>query len=114
MSWTDEEKTEVISAYQEANPTPETSKEIVSDIASKMGKSPNGVRMILVRSGDYITAEPTKGSSTKSSGSTRVSKQAAQESLAGLISSKGKEPDMEILGKLTGKACAYLVDVFND
>jgi transposase-like protein len=49
MAWTDEKKAEVIEAYESANPTPESSMEIVKEIAEEYDESPNGVRMILIR-----------------------------------------------------------------
>ena len=47
-------KAEAIEAYQDADPTPETSMEIVKDIANDLGESPNGVRMILTKAGVYV------------------------------------------------------------
>ena len=47
MAWDDDKKAAVIAAYEEAEPTPETSMEIVKDIADEYEESPNGVRMIL-------------------------------------------------------------------
>ena len=40
--------------YTSAEPTPETSMEIVADIAEQMGESVNGVRMILTKAGVYV------------------------------------------------------------
>ena len=49
MAWTDESKAEAVNLYTDADPTPETSMEIVKDIADQLGESPNGVRMILTK-----------------------------------------------------------------
>ena len=49
MTWTDEQKAEAVEAYTDSDPTPETSMEIVKQIADDMGQSPNGVRMILTK-----------------------------------------------------------------
>ena len=46
MAWTDESKQQAVEMYQEAEPTPETSMEIVKDIADELGESPNGVHDI--------------------------------------------------------------------
>ena len=112
--WTDELKSEVIEEYTSANPTAENSTEIVSKIADRIGKTPNGVRMILSKAGVYVKKEPEKPSGKPSGGGTRVSKEAAQNSLAELIKARGKEVDDSIVSKLTGKACVYLVEVFSD
>ena len=108
MAWTDEKKAEVIEAYESANPTPETSMEIVKDIADEFEESPNGVRMVLTKAGVYVKKAPATGGtkSTSSSGG-RVSKAAAIESLTAAISDAGLEVDEEILSKLTGKAAVY-------
>ena len=112
MAWTDEKKAEVIEAYESANPTPETSMEIVKDIADEFEESPNGVRMVLTKAGVYVKKAPATGGtkSTSSSGG-RVSKAAAIESLSTAISDAGQEVDQEILDKLTGKAAVYFTGV---
>ena len=50
MAWTDESKAQAVEMYTDAEATPETSMEIVKDIAEELGESPNGVRMILTLS----------------------------------------------------------------
>ena len=102
------EKAEAIEAYQDAEPTPETSMEIVKEIADDLGESPNGVRMILTKAGVYVkkTAATANGGGT-SSGGTRVSKQAAQDALIAAINDKGLTVDEDIISKLTGKAAQY-------
>ena len=108
MAWTDEKKAEVIEAYENANPTPENSMEIVAEIAEEHNESPNGVRMVLTKAGVYVKKAPATGGtkSTSSSGG-RVSKAAAIESLTAAISDAGQEVDDEIISKLTGKAAMY-------
>ena len=49
MAWDDDKKAAVIAAYEEAEPTPENSMEIVKDLAEEYEESPNGVRMILIK-----------------------------------------------------------------
>jgi transposase-like protein len=113
MAWTDESKAEAIAMYEEAEPTPETSMEIVKQIADDLGESPNGVRMILTKAGVYVKKAPAAGgSSTKSSGGgTRVSKAAAVEALAAALSDAGQEVDDDIVSKLTGKAAQYFTNI---
>lgn len=115
MAWTDEDKQKVIAAYKNANPTPETSTEIIKDIAEEMDQSPNGIRMILVQAGVYVKKEATSGGgSTKkegAEGTKRVSKESQIAALRAAIEDFGAEVDDEILEKLTGKAAAYFVKV---
>jgi transposase-like protein len=113
MAWTDESKAEAIAMYQEAEPTPETSMEIVKQIADELGESPNGVRMILTKAEVYIKKAPAAGSSAPKSGGggTRVSKAAAVEALSAALSDAGQEVDEDIVNKLTGKAAQYFTNV---
>lgn len=112
MAWTDESKAEAIAMYQEAEPTPETSMEIVKQIADELGESPNGVRMILTKAEVYIKKAPAaSSSSSKSGGGTRVSKAAAVEALAAALSDAGQEVDEDIVNKLTGKAAQYFTTI---
>lgn len=116
MAWTDEDKQKVIAAYKNANPTPETSTEIIKDIAEEMEQSPNGIRMILVQAGVYVKKEAAAGggSSTKkegAEGTKRVSKESQIAALRAEIENIGAEVNDEVLEKLTGKAAAYFVTV---
>lgn len=115
-TWTDELKSEAVELYTAENPTPETSMEIVAIVAEKLGFPPNSVRMILTKAGVYVAkgeagSKKASGESKSSGGGTRVSKESAHAALADAISALGKEPDMEIISKLTGKAAMYLADV---
>ena len=115
MAWTDEKKAEAIEAYQDADPTPETSMEIVKEIADDLGESPNGVRMILTKAGVYVKKTPaTANGGGTSSGGTRVSKQAAQDALIAAINDKGLSVDEDIISKLTGKAAQYFTGLLAD
>lgn len=117
MAWTDEKKAEVIEAYESANPTPETSMEIVKDIADEFEESPNGVRMVLTKAGVYVKKSPASGGSktgaSGGSGGGRVSKAAAIEALSAAISDAGQEVDEEIVSKLTGKAANYFAGIIS-
>ena len=113
-NWTDELKAQVVEDYQGADPTPETSMEIVKDIAEELGESPNGVRMILTKAGVYVKKSPATGSSKSSTGgSTRVSKADAAAALTAAISDAGQEIDEDIISKLTGKASVYFTGIIN-
>ena len=113
MAWDDDKKAAVIAAYEEANPTPETSMEVVKEIADEFEESANGVRMILSKAGDYVKKTPAaSGSGTSSGGgSSRVSKAAAQETLVAALTDAGVEIDNDIVEKLTGKAAQYFAGV---
>ena len=98
--------------YTAEEPTPDTSMEVVKDIADELGESPNGVRMILTRAGVYVKKTPASSSSS-SGGTGRVSKADAQEALSAAISDAGQEVDDSIISKLTGKAAVYLTSIIN-
>ncbi len=118
MAWTDEIKAQVIKAYKDADPTPETSTEIIKDIAEQFEQSPNGVRMVLVQAGVYVKKEAASGGDSKkpsggSEGGKRVSKESSIAALKAAIAAKGQAVDDEILDKLTGKAAVYLTGVIS-
>ena len=93
-NWTDEMKAQVVEDYQGAEPTPETSMEIVSDIAESIGQTPNGVRMILTKAGVYVKKTPATGKA--SGGGTRVSKEGAQQELSSALTDAGIDVDDSI------------------
>jgi len=114
MAWDDDKKAEAVRMYEEQEPTPETSMEIVKEIADELDESPNGVRMILTKAGVYIKKSPAAGASSGSStggGTARVSKQAMQDELTAAITDLGQEADNDIISKLSGKAAQYLAGV---
>lgn len=114
MAWTDEIKAKVIQAYKDADPTPETSTEIIKDIADQFEQSPNGVRMVLVQAGVYVKKEAATAGKTEKAGgegTKRVSKESSIAALKAAIKAKGAQVDDEILDKLTGKAAVYLTSV---
>jgi transposase-like protein len=116
MSWTDEQKQQVIQMYKDADPTPETSTEIIKDIAEETDQSPNGIRMVLVQAGVYVKKEaavPKGGDKATGEGTKRVSKESQIEALKAAIEKAGKEVDEDILSKLTGKAAAYFVSILS-
>tara|TARA_B110000977_G_C11006467_1_gene465940 strand:+ start:579 stop:932 length:354 start_codon:yes stop_codon:yes gene_type:complete len=115
MAWDDEKKAQAVSMYQEMEPTPETSMEIVKTIADELNESPNGVRMILTKAEVYVKKTPAaKASTSTSTGTTRVSKVAAQEALTAAITDAGKVADEEIISKLTGKAAQYFTTLLSN
>jgi hypothetical protein len=114
MAWDDDKKAQAVSMYEEAEPTPETSMEIVKDIAEELDESPNGVRMILTKAGVYVKKTPaakSSSSTTTGGGSARVSKAAAAEALIAALSDAGQSVDEEIIAKLTGKASQYFTSI---
>jgi hypothetical protein len=110
--WTEEVKTEVIEKYKEANPTPETSSEIIDILAEEYDKTVNGIRMILVKNNVYVKKEQTKANG-EAKKSTRISKADALDSLTEAIESNGCEVDDSVISKLTGKAATYFAEVIN-
>ena len=114
MAWTDEKKDEAVSLYEEQQPTPETSMEIVKEIADQRDESAIGVRMILTRAGVYVKKAPaTKNGSQTANGTGRVSKQAMQDELTAAITDAGQTVDEDIISKLSGKAAQYLAGVIS-
>ena len=114
MAWTDESKAQAVEMYTEAEPTPETSMEIVKDIAEELGESPNGVRMILTKAGVYVKKAPATGTAKAAGGGgTRVSKADAAQALKDALSDAGQDVDDDIIDKLTGKASVYFTGVIN-
>ena len=113
MAWDDDKKAQAVSMYEEQDPTPETSMEIVKDIADELDESPNGVRMILTKAGVYVKKSPATngGGNSTGGGGGRVSKQAMQEELIAAISDAGQAVDNDIIDKLSGKAAQYLAGV---
>lgn len=114
MAWDDDKKAQAIQMYQDAEPTPANSIEIVSDIAEQLEESANGVRRILTLAGVYVKKEgaskPAAASGDKPA-STRVSKEAAQGQLTAAIEATGQEVDSDIVSKLTGKAALYFANI---
>ena len=114
-TWTEELKKEVIEKYEAAGPTPESSTEIIKDIAEEIEMSPNGVRMVLVQAGVYVKKEagsaPTKTAKPSGDGAKRVSKESSIAELRTAIEAAGKEVDEDILSKLTGKAAVYFLSI---
>lgn len=116
-TWTEELKAIVIKSYQDADPTPETSTEIIKDIADEHELSANGVRMVLVQAGVYVKkdaatpAAAKTASGEKKAGGARVSKESAIADLRAAIEEKGATVDDDILSKLTGKAAVYFLGV---
>ena len=114
--WTDELKAKVIEMYEQAGPTPESSTEIIKDIAEEIEMSPNGVRMVLVQAGVYVKKDSSAGSAktaktASGEGTKRVSKEDSIAALKAAIEAKGGPIDDDILGKLTGKAAVYFANV---
>ena len=112
MAWDDAKKADAVEMYTNQEPTPETSMEVVKEIADELSESPNGVRMILTRAGVYVKKATTR-SNSNSTGGGRVSKADAQNTLRDAIQDAGQEVDMDIIDKLTGKAAVYITGIIN-
>ena len=107
--WTEEKKAELIAAYLEKDPTPETTSEIVKELAADFSGTVNSIRMTLNKANVYVKTVP-KSTSTGADGAPvakRVSKADSIETLTQAIQAKGLEVDEAILSKLTGKAAIY-------
>lgn len=115
--WTDELKQEVIAAYEEREPTPENTMEIVKEVADQFDKTPNGVRMVLTRAGVYVKKTVASGGG-KSSGSTggakRVNKAEAIDALKAKITAANQDVDNDICDRLTGKAAVYFTGILEN
>ena len=117
MAWTDELKAQVIKQYEAAAPTPETSTEIIKDIADEHEQSVNGVRMVLVQAGVYVKKDAASGGTTTkkpaagSEAPKRVSKESSIAALKALIEARGAQVDDDVLDKLTGQAAVYFAQV---
>lgn len=115
----DDTKQEIIEAYKKAGPTPETSMQIVNDLASEYEASPNSVRMLLSNAGVYVkkaTVSGTKTNTTSGSGDkpTRKSKQSSIDELSDAIRNAGQDVNDEIVSKLTGKAAEYFNSIIRN
>ena len=115
-AWTDELKAKVIEMYESAGPTPESSTEIIKDIAEEIEMSPNGVRMVLVQAGVYVKKEAGASTSKTKTSATgdapkRVSKESSIAELRQALEDANKPVDDDSLSKLTGKAAVYFLSV---
>lgn len=116
----DDTKQAIIDAYLKADPTPETSMSIVTDLAQEYEASPNSLRMILSNAGVYVkkTAATKPAASSKTASSedkpARKSKQSSIDELSEALRAVGAEVDDSIVSKLTGKAADYFNSVIRN
>lgn len=117
-AWTTEQKQTVIKMYKDAEPTAETSIEIIKDIAEELDLSPNGIRQVLIQAQEYIKKDSSGSSggktTTKESGTKRVSKESQIDSLKAEIERLEQAVDDDILSRLTGKAAAYFTNILKN
>ena len=104
MAWDEDRKAQAVEMYENSDPTPETSMEIVAEIAEELGESPNGVRMILTKAGVYVKKAQANGNGGASSGGTRVSKQAAQAA----VDADKAALDKAVVGAVTGGLSGFM------
>ncbi len=109
MAWDEDKKQQAIDMYTAEEATPETSMEIVKDIAEELSESPNGVRMILTRAGVYVRKNPVSGNAG-STGGGRVSKAECHQMLSDAVSNLGGSLDMSIIDKISGKAAKHIAE----
>ena len=109
FEWNDENRKQVIDDYVNAKPTPETSSEVVKEIADGLGITSNAVRAILSRAEVYVKKDPAKKAES-GNGAKRVSKADEIQRLKDVISSQEGTIDEAIIDKLTGKAAKYFAD----
>lgn len=108
--WTQELKDSIIQQYLDQNPTPETSPEIVKEIAEAEEQSANGVRMVLIQAGVYVKKDKTE---KPVGGAKRSSKEESIAELKTAIRARNLPMDEDILDKLTGKAAVYVLSLIN-
>lgn len=116
MAWDDAKKERAVKLYESQKPTPETSVEIVKEVAESLGETPNGVRMILSKAGVYVKSSQVTASTSKkdSSGEPKAPRVGKDEKIARLtaaIEAAGLVPNTEVLEKLTGKAAEYFAQL---
>ena len=109
MPWDADKKDEAVKMYLKANPTPETSMEIVKEIAEDLNESPNGVRMILTKAGVYVKKAEAAKSQNVSGG--KGSKTARIEALTAALSDAGQEINEDVISKLTGIQAEYFTNI---
>lgn len=118
VEWTEELKEQVVNDYKAANPTPETSTEIVKEIAESIGKTVNGVRAILVKAEVYVKKDATASKpgtkATTENKAPRTNKADAISALNTLITNNNLDLDDEITSKLTGKAAVYFAELITE
>lgn len=114
VAWTDEKKKQAVELYLAQDPTPETTLEVLAQVAEELEESVNGTRIILSKAEVYVKKDggsaPAKGGAEKSA-NPRVSKDDAISGLRGAIEDLGQEVDEAIITKLTGKAAIYFTKV---
>ena len=113
--YTDEMRAEIVAKYLAANPTPETSTEIVKGIAEEFEVTPNGIRAIIVKAGKYVKKAdaPAKATGDKPA-SGKGSKTVAMAELKTVIEANSLNYDAEIVSKLTGKAAVYFTEILKE
>lgn len=114
MPMSDELKQEIVAAYEEAEPTPETTGQIVKDISDDQDLSPNAVRRVLSNAGVYVKQQAKAASASKASGDKpkRKGKEEQQADLIAAVEECGLEADKSIVEKMTGKAAAHFAELF--
>jgi len=108
--WNDENRAELVKQYLAKEPTPETSMEIVAELAPVFDTTVNGARNILNRAEVYVKKAPAAKAAT--SGEKKESKPESLARLTAVLEAQSIVADDTIISKLTGKAAAYFADAF--
>ena len=110
--WTDEQRKEAVQLYLDGEPTSENSMDLVKEVAERLDKTVNGVRMILMKAEVYVKKTPAKDEKKEGKATTsRISKDDALKSLREAIEASGQEVDEDIIKRMTGKAAAYFTGI---
>lgn len=116
-AWTEELKQKVITLYTDGEPSPESSVELIKDIADEVGQTANGVRQVLIQADVYVKKAAPAGkagkATTEKEGTKRPSKESQIDGLRKAIEARNAEVDEDIISKLTGKAATYFTSVLN-
>jgi len=122
-TWSPELKEEVKAAYLEKNPTAENTVEVIEQVKNTFNEkdpeldlSINGIRMVLTKLGVYIKKIPTSSAAKATEGGDkpkRVNKQDSIDALVKVLEDKNVEIDMDIIGKMTGKAAIYFKEAID-
>jgi len=110
--WTEESKAKLIAQYTAAEPTPETTTDIVAALAEEFGATVNGVRIILSKAEVYVSKSKAKPAGKGGDAPARKSKQDSLNELSSLLEDQGVEVDPTVVDKLTGKAAEYFIAAF--
>lgn len=117
-TWTEEEKNDVVADYLAEMDKFETDEEkgantteVTKLLAEKYDRTPNGVRMVLIKAEAYITKQKA-ASKSETTGAKRVNKAQAHQDLKDTIARISEDlVDEALIEKMTGAAALYFTNV---